>query len=164
MTPAAAATTGSTTSLARSATASRSAPWGFHPAFEDSVVDEYLGLGAAAGAGHGGNRAAYLAMLAATPKSADHATITGHAPKGRKLQLQKSFQTPTSPIIDQDGNPGPGIEVPETLKSSYRTPGGKFSFMVNPTTGPKLPASTDACPPHRVSRRSRWSIPRGIPA
>ena len=38
----------------------------FHPPYEVGVVNEYLGLGEAAGSGKGGNREAYYEMLAAT--------------------------------------------------------------------------------------------------
>ena len=38
----------------------------FHPAYNNGVVDEYLGRGQTAGAGKGGNREAYYEMLAAT--------------------------------------------------------------------------------------------------
>ena len=38
-------------------------PNGFHPPYNNSVVDEYLGRGQTAGAGKGGNREAYYEML-----------------------------------------------------------------------------------------------------
>ena len=41
-------------------------PNGFHPPYNNSVVDEYLGRGQTAGAGKGGNREAYYEMLAST--------------------------------------------------------------------------------------------------
>ena len=46
-------------------------PNGFHPPYNNSVVDEYLGRGQTAGAGKGGNREAYYEMLESTPTQAD---------------------------------------------------------------------------------------------
>ena len=54
----------------------------FHPPYEVGVVNEYLGLGEAAGSGKGGNREAYYEMLASTAKARDHSVISGNAPKG----------------------------------------------------------------------------------
>ena len=59
------------------------------------MVGEYLGRAPAAGAGKGGNRAAYFDMLEATADAATHSVIAGRAPDGAKLSLRKSFTTRT---------------------------------------------------------------------
>jgi murein tripeptide amidase MpaA len=108
----------------------------FHPPYQAGVVDEYLGSGAAAGAGKGGNREAYYAMLESTANAAHHATVTGSAPKGWKLRINKEFQTPTSPIIQPDGSVAEPILYTDKLNSSLTAPGGRFSWSVNPSTRP----------------------------
>ena len=84
-------------------------PEGFHPAYEDAVVAEYLGLEPAVGAGKGGNREAYYRMAQATLDSSYHSTITGTAPAGRVLTVRKAFQAVTSPVIHPDGSVGAPI-------------------------------------------------------
>jgi hypothetical protein len=108
----------------------------FHPPFATGVVAEYAGLPPAAGAGKGGNRQAYIDMLtnAATPSA--HSTLIGSAPRGYQLQLRKTFQTPTSPVIQPDGTVGPPIFVTDTLTSDLLSSGGRFAWAVNPSTRP----------------------------
>ena len=76
----------------------------FHPPFQNGVVAEYLGLAPADGAGYGGNREAYYVMAEATLDKALHSTITGKAPRNRKLTVSKSFISATSPVIQTDGS------------------------------------------------------------
>lgn len=108
----------------------------FHPPFETGVVAEYAGLAPAAGAGKGGNRQAFLDMLTDTATPAAHSTLIGSAPRGYHLQLRKTFQTPTSPVLQPDGSVGPPIFVTDTLTSDLVTGGGRFSWAVNPSTRP----------------------------
>ncbi|HEV2780860.1 MAG TPA: M14 family zinc carboxypeptidase [Actinophytocola sp.] len=108
----------------------------FHPAYETGVVAEYLGLAPAAGAGKGGNRQAFLDMLADTANPASHSTIIGSAPRGYQLQLRKTFQTPTVPVLQPDGTTGPPIFVTDTLTSDLTASGGRFAWSVNPSTRP----------------------------
>lgn len=111
-------------------------PDSFHPAYQDGVVAEYLGLAPAAGAGKGGNREAYYRMAEATVDAAYHSTITGTAPAGRVLTVRKQFQSMTSPVIQPNGSVGDPIAYQDTLSSSLRTVGGTFSWAVNPSTRP----------------------------
>jgi len=111
-------------------------PTEFHPPYETGVVNEYLGLGGAAGAGKGGNREAYYAMAESTANAAHHATVTGTAPKGWKLRVRKEFQTPTSPVIQPDGSTGDPILYTDALTSTLKAPGGQFSWALNPSTRP----------------------------
>jgi hypothetical protein len=108
----------------------------FHPPYETGVVAEYMGLAPAAGAGKGGNRAAFLDMLANTASPAAHSTLIGSAPRGYHLQLRKTFQTPTSPVLNPDGTVGPPIFYTDTLTSDLVASGGRFSWAVNPSTRP----------------------------
>jgi hypothetical protein len=111
-------------------------PGEFHPAYATGVVAEYAGLPPAAGAGHGGNRQAFLDMLTNAATPAAHATLVGSAPRGFQLQLRKTFQTPTSPVIQPDGTVGPPIFVQDTLTSDLTATGGRFSWSINPSTRP----------------------------
>jgi hypothetical protein len=108
----------------------------FHPTFSTGVVAEYLGRAPAAGAGKGGNREAYFDMLESTANAAHHGRITGSAPPGYTLRLHKEFQTPTSPVIQADGTLGDPILYADTLDSTLRTSGGRFTWNVNPSTRP----------------------------
>jgi hypothetical protein len=113
----------------------------FHPPYETGVVAEYAGLAPAAGAGKGGNRAAFLDMLANTATPAAHSTLVGSAPRGYHLQLRKTFQTPTSPVLNPDGTVGPPLFYTDTLTSDLVATGGRFSWAVNPSTRPYVAGS-----------------------
>jgi hypothetical protein len=110
-------------------------PDGFHPAYEDAVVGEYLGLTDAADGG-GGNREAYYqaARVALAPRH--HSLIKGTAPAGRLLTVSRTTISPTSPVIDSDGNQGPQRFFEDTLTDRYRSDGGRFTMDVNPSTRP----------------------------
>ena len=110
----------------------------FHPPYETGVVAEYLGRAPAAGAGAGGNQAAYYEMLDATADSAYHSVIRGRAPRGHTLEISKEFLTATSPIWQDDlgENIAAPIRFPDFLRSEYRARGGSFEWHVNPSTRP----------------------------
>jgi hypothetical protein len=110
----------------------------FHPPFANGVEAEYLGLAPAAGAGRGGNREAYYAMLEATADSSLHSVIEGSAPAGSTLRLSKTFRTATSPVWGDDfGNSiGDPILFTDTLTSELKTTGPTFAWHVNPSTRP----------------------------
>ena len=130
-------------------------PNAFHPAFQEAVVNEYLGRGSVAGAGKGGNREAYYEMLESTADAGMHSLLTGKAPKGSTITLRKQFQTKTSPVIGPGGT-GPAQEFTDTLESSYTVPtNGKVNWHVNPSTRPIVAGKPGASPPGRRRRRSR---------
>ena len=108
----------------------------FHPTFADGVIAEYAGLAPAPGAGQGGNRQAFIDMLENTADPSQHATLIGSAPRGFQLQLRKTFQTPTSPVIQPDGSVGAPIFVTDTLTSDLTSSGGRFAWAINPSTRP----------------------------
>jgi hypothetical protein len=136
----------------------------FHPTFESGVVDEYLGLGKAAGAGKGGNREAYFKMLASTANAAHHSTLTGSAPKGWTLRVSKEFQTPTSPVIDPNGSTGDPIMYTDKLGSALKAPGGRFSWAVNPSTRPYVAGRFGRRPTGPPQAQVALPNPAGEPA
>jgi hypothetical protein len=110
----------------------------FHPPYAKGVEAEYLGLAPSTGAGKGGNREAYYAMLEATADASLHSVIEGSAPAGSTLRISKTFQTSTSPVWRDDlGNSvGNSIQFTDTLRSELEAPGGSFRWDVNPSTRP----------------------------
>jgi hypothetical protein len=111
---------------------------GFHPAFADGVIAEYLGRSPAAGDGHGGNRAAYYALLRAAADQRTHSIVRGQAPKGVVLRLHKAFASRTSPVLGADGSPGDALTFRDELTTVYRSRGGAFAIAVNPSTRPSV--------------------------
>ncbi|MFC5287814.1 M14 family zinc carboxypeptidase [Actinokineospora guangxiensis] len=136
----------------------------FHPPFADGVVAEYAGLAPAAGAGRGGNRAAFLDMLANAADPAAHSTLIGSAPRGHKLQLRKTFQTPTSPVRQPDGSVGAPLYVTDTLTSDLVADGGRFSWAVNPSTRPFVAGRYGREPQAPPQAAITLANPPGIPA
>ncbi|HEU0102464.1 MAG TPA: M14 family metallopeptidase [Mycobacteriales bacterium] len=136
----------------------------FHPAFRNAVVAEYLGRAPAAGAGKGGNRAAFYEMLESTVDPALHSTLTGTAPDGWTLRVHKEFSTPTSRVLQPDGTTRAPLHYRDVLDSTYRSDGGTFSWAVNPSTRPyvddRLGRDADGPPQAALTLRN----PAGIPA
>ncbi|MEJ7875080.1 MAG: M14 family zinc carboxypeptidase [Solirubrobacterales bacterium] len=110
-------------------------PDAFHPSY-DVVADEYRGNTEAAD-GEGGNSAAYMKALKSSAKTKRHSLIQGEAPKGFFLTLKKRFKTPTSPVLNADGEEGKVLLLPEKLKSKLEVgKRGRFAWHVNPSTRP----------------------------
>ena len=109
----------------------------FHPPFEQAVA-EYEGEGPAAqNVGGGGNRAAYLIAQQSTANTERHSVLTGEAPAGAVLKVERSVETPTWEGHSGDvENPGPPF-LDDTLRSAMKVPGsGEFDFHINPSTSP----------------------------
>ncbi len=136
----------------------------FHPPYQVGVVAEYQGLEPAAGAGKGGNRAAYHDMLAATADPDLHSVIQGSAPKGSVLRVRKQFTTPTSPVVAADGSVGDPITYTDTLETTYRAPGGQFRFSVNPSTRPYVAGRLGREPVAPPQTAVTLPNPAGVPA
>jgi hypothetical protein len=138
----------------------------FHPPFASGVEAEYLGLPPATGAGKGGNREAYYAMLEATADASLHSVIEGSAPAGSTLRLSKTFQTSTSPVWRDDFGDGIGdpLQFTDTLTSELKPAGPTFAWHVNPSTRPLLAGrhGRDATGPPQ--ERIELANPPGIPA
>jgi zinc carboxypeptidase len=139
---------------------------GFHPPFAQGVVDEYLGRGDAAGAGKGGNRAAYYEMLDATADQSLHGTLTGTAPRGWRLQIRKDFLTSTSPVWNDDFGTdiGEALQFPDYLVSDLKSKGGTFSWSVNPSTRPIAAGRDGRDPTGPPQDPIALANPDGIPA
>ena len=107
----------------------------FHPTFP-SVVDEFLGgPGSDAPPGGGGNREAYFLAMEAAADTAQHSVLTGQAPAGAVITLEKTFQTPT---LEEDPS-----SVTDHLETRMEVPGsGRFTYHVNPSTRPLVALST----------------------
>ncbi len=139
-------------------------PDGFHEPFEDAVVAEYLGLPPAAGAGAGGNRAAYYEMADATVDRSLHSVIKGRAPKGTLLRISKQFATETSPVIQPDGSVTDPLTFEDHLMSSFRPRGGWFTWDVNPSTRPLVAGRWGRDPLAPVQEGYDVANPAGVPA
>jgi len=110
-------------------------PDAFHPAYQ-TVADEYRGDTQTAGNG-GGNSAAYIKALRSTATTKRHSLLKGKAPRGSFLVLKKKFKTPTSPVLNADGEEGKVMLLPEKLKSKLKVgKNGRFKWHVNPSTRP----------------------------
>ncbi|MDQ2585183.1 M14 family zinc carboxypeptidase [Saccharothrix yanglingensis] len=139
-------------------------PGGFHPPYEDAVVAEYVGAAPAAGAGKGGNRAAFLDMLANAADPAAHSTLVGTAPHGYRLKVHKTFRTPTSPVRQADGSTLPPIQVTDTVESRYSSTGGRFTWAVNPSTRPYVAGRHGRDPQGPPQAAITLANPPGVPA
>lgn len=140
---------------------------GFHPPYEDAVVDEYLGLGDVAGAGQGGNREAYYRLATANLDAAYHATITGRAPAHRRLTIRKEFVSRTSPVIVDDLQPAvttDPVAYRDVLTSSLDTRGGRFRWAVNPSTRPVVVGRSGREPQAPAQPPVDLVNPPGVPA
>jgi hypothetical protein len=136
----------------------------FHPPFQQGVVDEYLGNQGTAGAGKGGNRASYFEMAKSTLDKTFHSTLTGTAPAGWGLKIDKTFTSETSPVLQANGSTGAPLEYTDTLTSSYASKGGKFSWAVNPSTRPIVAGRYGRDPLAPAQPGQAFTNPTGIPA
>ena len=137
-------------------------PDGFHPAYEDAVVGEYLGTTEEAD-GRGGNREAYYL---AAEGAMDHALISrvsGKAPKGTKIVLSKTHVSPTSPVIQPDGSTGPQRFYEDTLVNRYASDGGRFTLDVNPSTRPLVEGRYGREPAADPQEPADIANPAGVP-
>ncbi len=139
-------------------------PDNFHEPFEEAVVDEYLGRGDAAGAGLGGNRAAYFEMAEATMDESLHSVITGRAPKGTTLEISKRFESETSPVINADGTVGDPLSYEDHLTSTLRPDHTRFRWDVNPSTRPLVAGRWGRDPLAPTQPRTDIANPAGVPA
>ena len=111
---------------------------GFHPPYNNGVVDEYLGRGQTAGAGKGGNREAYYEMLASTTRPVAALGDRRLGAERLELKISKTVTTETSPVWNNDYGTdiGPVQTFQDTLEYSMRTDGSAFEWNVNPSTRP----------------------------
>ncbi|MFI5607970.1 M14 family zinc carboxypeptidase [Amycolatopsis sp. NPDC051903] len=136
---------------------------GFHTPYEVGVVAEYEGLAPSSGAGKGGNSGALVEMLRNTADPAAHSTLIGTAPKGYQLKLHKTFQTPTSPVVQPDGSTKPPLYVTDNLNSTYTSGGGRFAWSVNPSTRPYVAGRYGRDPQGPAQAGYAVANPAGVP-
>ncbi|MDZ5660682.1 M14 family zinc carboxypeptidase [Nocardioides sp. S-58] len=138
---------------------------GFHPAYEEAVVGEYLGEAPADSAGLGGNQEAYWVAAEAAADDALHSRISGKAPAGRTITVSKSVVSPTSPVIQVDGTLGEPILYADTLVNEYATDrGGRFVIDVNPSTRPLVAGRYGRLPQAPPQAPLTLVNPPGVPA
>lgn len=140
---------------------------GFHPAYQDAVVAEYLGRAPAAGAGRGGNREAYYRFADANLRPGYHSTIRGTAPENRRLTVRKQFVSATSPVIVDDTAPGATTSprwYRDVLRSTLVTRGGAFSWAVNPSTRPLVAGRSGRKAQAPTQPGVTLTNPAGVPA
>jgi len=114
----------------------------FHPEFAKTVA-EWNGTSDLAPEGGGGNRAAYYKIARFVLKKRSHSVIKGKAPKRGRILLRKTFLTPTSPVLDDSGEPGKVIRFRDKLRSAVRVKrNGRFRFNINPSTRPLVAQSS----------------------
>src|SRR3954471_30507 len=114
----------------------------FHPPYALAVA-EYEGTGDLAQKVHGhGNREAYFLAQENTANRSQHSVLKGQAPDGVLLRLHKTFKTPTSPVIDPDGNEGAVRTFTDSLDTPMVVPSsGRFTWDINPSTRPLVAKS-----------------------
>ncbi len=137
---------------------------GFHPAFEEAVVGEYLGEAPADSAGRGGNQEAYWLAAEAAADDALHSRIRGKAPAGRTITVSKHTVSPTSPVIQPDGSLGDPILYDDFLVTTYATDrGGRFTLDVNPSTRPLVAGRYGRYPEAPPQDAITLANPPGVP-
>ena len=137
---------------------------GFHPAYEEAVVGEYLGQAPADSAGRGGNGEAYWIALDAAADPVHHSRITGTAPAKHTISVYKNVVSPTSPVIQPSGPPAAPILYEDTLTTDYASTGGAFTFDVNPSTRPLVVGRYGRQPQGPAQSPITLTNPAGVPA
>jgi hypothetical protein len=137
---------------------------GFHPAYEEAVVGEYLGEAPADSAGRGGNGEAYWIALDAAADPVHHSRITGTAPAKHTISVYKNVVSPTSPVIQPSGPPAAPILYEDTLTTDYASTGGAFTFDVNPSTRPLVVGRYGRQPQGPAQSPITLTNPAGVPA
>ncbi|WP_020669928.1 M14 family zinc carboxypeptidase [Amycolatopsis nigrescens] len=115
----------------------------FHIPYQQGVIDQYFGTGSVTNA-QGGVREALLRQFGVAADRGYHSVLTGNAPAGAKLSVQKTFTQYTAPVQRPDGSSGPRLPFTSRLSSSMTAPAGTFSWDVNPSIRPDRTGHTIA--------------------
>ena len=135
----------------------------FHPEFARAVVAEYAGLEPAAGAGAGGNAAAYREIQRATADPELHARVVGQAPTGYSLEFSKVVLTETSPVVGADGNVGEPLRFRDDFVTRYEHDSGRFTVALPPSTRPIVDGRLGREPTGPVQEPIALVNPDGVP-
>ena len=110
----------------------------FHPPYEEGVVAEYLGLGAAAGAGLGGNREAYYEMLEVDRQRPRSLADQGQGAEGLDAEdPQELHDVHLAGLAGRFRHRDRSAQLfPDVLDYEYAPKGGRFEWNVNPSTRP----------------------------
>ena len=117
----------------------------FHPSYTSDFIPEYdgrEGLNKATGEFKklGGLREAYLLAAETAISRESHSILTGSAPAGRVLRLQRDFVTVTSGRPNDNGVRHPIQRLPEHRESTLTVPAsGEYTWHVAPSTRPFEP-------------------------
>ena len=137
----------------------------FHPLYSE-FVGEYEGTGDLAGKGL---REAYLLAAEHTVNAAQHSVLKGIAPPGTVLRATKTFETFTSPVIDEDGNVGEPQTFTDRLEDTITVgPTGAFEWHLNPSSRPgvirdKIVSTPQADPAQTFDASSATPVPPNMP-
>ena len=137
---------------------------GFHPAYEEAVVGEYLGEAPADSAGLGGNQEAYWLAAEAAANPTLHSQIRGTAPAKHTISVYKRVVSPTSPVIQPNGSTGAPLLFEDTLTTEYTSTGGQFTFDVNPSTRPLVMGRSGRLAQAPPQAGITLTNPAGVPA
>ena len=117
----------------------------FHPSYTNDFIPEYdgrEGLDKDTGAFRklGGLREAYLLAGETAIQLDSHSILTGTAPAGRTLRLQRDFETVTSARPNDNGVQHELQRLPEHRESTLTVPAsGEYTWHVAPSTRPFEP-------------------------
>jgi Zinc carboxypeptidase len=117
----------------------------FHPNYVDEFVPEYDGReGLDKDTGEfeklGGLREAFLLAGETAIDQTSHAILTGTAPAGRTLRIQRDFETVTSARPNDDGVQHDVQRLPEHREVTMTVPAsGEYTWHVAPSTRPFEP-------------------------
>ncbi|TLW91552.1 zinc carboxypeptidase [Saccharomonospora piscinae] len=113
----------------------------FHVAYQEGVVDQYLGIGTQDHA-DGGVREGLLRQFEAAADRENHSVLDVSAPRGATLTVEKTFTQRTAPVRQPDGGVGEPIPFTSELTSTMTAPGGAVEWSVNPSVRPARDGGT----------------------
>ena len=118
----------------------------FHAAYGSMVVGEYLGNDGD-GTDFDGMRGAFMTATEEAGNDANHGIVTGQAPPGASLRIEKDFSLPT--CEDEDCNQGNGPAKSYRIQTELTVPAsGAYTWDVVPSTRPDVYA--DGHPPQEA--------------
>ncbi len=93
-----------------------------------------------------------------------HSVVSGKAPAGARLRLEKSFATVTSPVVSATGTTGEPLAFEGRLTSTLQVPAvGRYTWHVNPSNwgASSFGVSTSCTAGEAATRTTAWT-PKGV--